>query len=482
MVESVVPGIKEGLSNGDYCLASGVLFVEGALRGAIYDLNTSRVFSINETARQVLTGLAEDEDGFWTKLEDLGLATREKLPQKNLLPELIQKPELQFVWFEVVSDDCNESCAHCYADSMPPSHRKAKSIPAGGYIPLGQSLDKGAKRKKLSVEKWETLISDAYSLGCRKGQFIGGEPFLFKGEHGESVLDLAEYAKKTGYEFIEVFTNATLLTKDKVARIKNLGINVAVSLYSKDERVHDGITNTPGSYQKTVASLRMLKEAGVPTRVETVLMRPNEQTVGGTQAFVEEMGFSHRSPDVLRPKGRGDNLTLAPSKEAVVQYGLMTAPSFTVDKDTLSRYLSGHSCLLGKITITDTGDVLPCIFSRNLVVGNVQDSLLQEVVTGQKLEVVWKSTKDNVLVCRDCEYRYVCFDCRPLSEGVNQGRGEYLSAPYPRCTHNPYTGEWAKGVWRVDEEGKPYYDESLRPIIQAMLASGSISSTIPLGH
>ena len=46
MVESIVSGIRDGLSNGDYCLASGVLFVGGALRGAIYDLNTSRVFSI----------------------------------------------------------------------------------------------------------------------------------------------------------------------------------------------------------------------------------------------------------------------------------------------------------------------------------------------------------------------------------------------------------------------------------------------------
>lgn len=97
MVENVAPGIKEGLSDGDCCLASGVLFVGGALRGAIYDLNTNKVFSINEAARQVLTGLAEDKDGFWTKLEDLGLATREKLPQKSTLPELLQKPELQFV-------------------------------------------------------------------------------------------------------------------------------------------------------------------------------------------------------------------------------------------------------------------------------------------------------------------------------------------------------------------------------------------------
>jgi MoaA/NifB/PqqE/SkfB family radical SAM enzyme len=88
----------------------------------------------------------------------------------------------------------------------------------------------------------------------------------------------------------------------------------------------------------------------------------------------------------------------------------------------------------------------------------------------RKLETVWRSTKDNVLVCQDCEYKYACFDCRPLSEGANQGRGEYLSAPYPRCTYNPYSGEWAKGVWRVDEDGKPYYDETLRPEIEEFVA------------
>ncbi len=461
MSEKITPGIQEFISASDYCLAPGVLFVAGALRGAIYDLNTSRVFSVNETAGGALQKTLSDTQQFWSKLEGLGLATKEPVERKPILPELIQKPELQFVWFEVVSDDCNESCIHCYADGMPPSRRKIKRIPTTD-----------SKKRKLTAIEWKGLIASAYSLGCKKGQFIGGEPLLYRGEGGEDVLDLAGYAREVGYDFVEIFTNGTLLTSDKVDRIKDLGINVAVSLYSNEADVHDGVTNTPGSHRKTMSALQMLKQAGVPTRVETVLMKPNEQTVIETQSLVEGMGFAHRSPDVLRPEGRGDNPTLTPSKEAVVKYGLMTSPSFTVDKTTFSRYLSGHSCLLGKITITDTGDVLPCIFSRNLVVGNVRESLLKDVVTGQKLEVIWKSTKDNVLVCKDCEYRYVCFDCRPLAEGVNRGRGKYLTAPYPRCTYNPYTGEWAKGVWRVDEKGEPYYNESLQPIIQTMLAQG----------
>ncbi len=482
MVESVVPGIKEGLSNGDYCLASGVLFIVGAMRGAIYDLNTARVFSVDKKACEVLNGESGDGGKFWEKLAALNLATRDNLERRSILLELLQKPELQFVWFEIISDDCNESCAHCYADSMPPSHRKALGLPMGGYIPLEEAGETKTRSSKLTADKWKELIADVYSLGCKRCQFIGGEPFVYKGEGGESVLDLAENAKSTGFKFIEIFTNATLLTEEKIKRIKDLGINIAVSLYSKDPETHDHITNTPGSHRKTITALQMLKQAGIPTRVETVLMRPNEHAIKETQKLVESMGFSHKHPDVLRPKGRGDNPAISPSRESVVKYALMTSPNFSVDKETLSRYISGHSCLMGKITITDNGDILPCIFSRNFAVGNVQDSSLQEVVIGNKLETVWRATKDQVLVCKDCEYKYICFDCRPLSEGVNQGRGDYLSTPYPRCTYNPYTGKWAEGVWRLDDEGNPYYDETLKPIIEEVIATAKLESVQPTGH
>lgn len=458
--------VREHLSWDEYMFKDGVFFVPGAVRGAIYDLNSYNVYSINQSGCNVLTGASENPE-FWRKLETMGLTTREKGDRKKMVPELLQSYPLQFVWFEIISDDCNESCIHCYAECMPPTYRRAMGIPGGE----GETVSTNQERnEKISFERWKQLIDESYLLGCRRCQFIGGEPLLYRGENGETVFDLAEHAEDVGYEYIEIFTNATILTPEKVRKIKELGLNIAVSLYSNDEVTHDSITKTPGSFKKTTEALRLLREAGVPVRVETVLMGPNEQTVERTQKLVEEMGFSHKQPDVLRPKGRGDDPSIMPSKKSVVKYSLMLSPSFTITRDTLSRNISGHPCLLGKITITDNGDVLPCIFSRDLAVGNVRGTTLKEIVTGQKLETIWRNTKDNVLVCRDCEYRYACFDCRPLSEGVNQGRGEYLSAPYPRCTYNPYTGEWAKGVWRVDENGKPYYDETLRPEIEEFVA------------
>lgn len=95
-------------------------------------------------------------------------------------------------------------------------------------------------------------------------------------------------------------------------------------------------------------------------------------------------------------------------------------------------------------------------------------------------EVALGLNKDDVLVCQDCEYRYVCFDCRPISEGAACGNGDYKTAPYPRCTYDPYEGVWGGGTWKVDDEGKPYYDESLKAIIEKVRNEGVSSK--PQGH
>ena len=53
--------------------------------------------------------------------------------------------------------------------------------------------------------------------------------------------------------------------------------------------------------------------------------------------------------------------------------------------------------------------------------------------------------------------------------------------PYPRCTYNPYTGQWGRGVWNVNENGQPFYDGSMRTAIQKALKSTK-HSAIPAEH
>ena len=433
-----------------FLLNPGIYFATGAKNGAVYDTDSGNVYSLNQAGTQVILGQNQNPDFTKRLAKELRINRLAKPTPINK-----EKPsiDLDFVWFEILSDDCNERCVHCYAESMPPSYRRALEIQT--------SAVNSDNKQKLTAKDWKRLIDESFALGCKQCQFIGGEPFLWRGENGETVLDLAKRAEEIGFETVEIFTNATLITEAIAQRIKDLGLRVAVSVYSSDENTHEAITRTRGSFRKTMQALHMLKELGVPTRVETVLMKQNQNTVEETDRMIADMGFSHRTPDVLRPNGRGGNQELYPDAEIAIKYSLKMEPNFSANPDFIKKNIDMHSCLAGKITITDTGDVLPCIFSRGQTTGNVREAGSIENILRSDLQNIWRITKDDVLVCKDCEYRYVCFDCRPISEGANEGRGDYRTSPYPRCTYNPYEGAWGKGTWKIDEKGKSYYDTNL---------------------
>jgi len=354
-----------------------------------------------------------------------------------LLP--IAPTKLQFIWFEIASNTCNEKCLHCYAESE--SKRESSS-----------QCD--FKSSDLSFSDWCQLIEDGYRLGCRQCQFIGGEPFMYRDTNGKRLLDLVRFAKATGYEFIEIFTNGTLLTDDKIKQIHEMGINVAVSLYSHVAEIHDSITQIPGSHIKTINALEHMHRLNIPVRVAVVLMRNNQDTIEQTREYLFQQGLDGIKVDVVRPTGRGKS-AISPDEHIYKQYALVQKPNFKASKLFVIQSTHENTCLAGKIVISDNGDVLPCIFGREWIMGNVKTLPLKHIISSSQLQELWNFTKDNVMVCRDCEYRYACYDCRPLAFAVNK----HVNAPSPRCTYNPYTGEWGKGVWRVDSNGQAIYSE-----------------------
>jgi len=64
---------------------------------------------------------------------------------------------VDLLWLEL-TEKCNLTCTHCYAESSP-------------YKPL---------HRQLTSSDWQRLLVEAYDLGCRRVQFIGGEPLLVK--------------------------------------------------------------------------------------------------------------------------------------------------------------------------------------------------------------------------------------------------------------------------------------------------------------
>lgn len=68
--------------------------------------------------------------------------------------------------------------------------------------------------------------------------------------------------------------------------------------------------------------------------------------------------------------------------------------------------------------------------------GNIYNSDLSELYSHSEMKKFWNITKDEIEVCKDCEFRYSCVDGR-----IPKVRSENLYYFETECKYNPYTNE-----------------------------------------
>jgi len=86
--------------------------------------------------------------------------------------------------------------------------------------------------------------------------------------------------------------------------------------------------------------------------------------------------------------------------------------------------------------------------------GNIKNTTLQKVLKHPDLKKYWNIKKDDVAVCKDCEFRHICTDCRAYTENPD----DIYSKPL-KCGYNPYTNVWKE--WSTNplkQKAIEYYD------------------------
>jgi radical SAM protein with 4Fe4S-binding SPASM domain len=399
-------------------LKQGCVLVKGAARSTLYDLADGMVYSLNRSAHRVLESaqrraVKRRHQGFVDRVVAMGLAVPAAMPApvQEEPPAEGAAAALEFIWLEVTSR-CNLACLHCYGDCLA----------APGPDRMGTAA-------------WRSVMLEARDLGCSQVQFIGGEPLLKR-----DLFALIDFALGKGYTFVEIFSNLTLFKKERIPFLKENGVHIATTLYSFNPETHDRITRVAGSHARTMAAIQLLRDHGVPVRVAIIAMRQNQDDLVATVESLHRMGVQYKLPDPVRPTGRGCSQEVQPLNLPLEFSGRMFEPRFWIDRHTFYYNTRNNSCWAGKAAVTAAGEVIPCIFARDLVVGNCLEQGLAAIVHGQELQGFWGLTKDHVEVCRDCEYRYACHDCRPLASAL----GGSLSAKSPRCLYDPYRGAWRR--------------------------------------
>lgn len=396
-----------------YSLNDDIYVVKGAKYSCIYDLPHNKLHKISKRAYDLLVKVGsgcEIEDvmecQFLESLVSLGIlkiVTKSTKNNKSIEEVFSYKRKIDFAWVEL-TNICNLRCIHCYNEHVHCS------------------------KVYLSLEDFKWVVNQLCSIGIEKIQLIGGEPFLI---NKNMLFEMMDYLSSRVKGF-ELFTNGTITTEEdwKAIRERYPNVSVATSLHSYLKEEHEKVTQVKDSFNKTVNTLKTLRSLKIPHRFVGTYI------AGVAIGENEKIGKPSRR-DFVRLSGRA-NLTLY--DDELLKKRLISEK--TLHSGDLRETLNSiyvENCFSTHLYVGANMDVYPCPMERRVCHGNLRGNNILDILKPQILEF----TKNEVDGCKDCEYRYICRDCRPDSL-----TGNFNEKPW-YCTYNPYLG-----VWETFEEFK----------------------------
>lgn len=401
-------------------LNEDIFFVKGYTNGAIYDLKLNQIYSINARAcdilQKIISGLDLEDDiekNYKNILKQkFNLNTNYKIVA--ISKDYFKKRELSLdlLWLEI-TQACNLKCVHCYEGEI---HKHCVN--------------------GLDTAKWYDIVEQAKEIGVKNLVVIGGEPCLHKDINGIITKIVENNLHAT------IVTNATVMSTSLMDLIieNKEKISVKVSIYGPNASVHENVTKVKGSFDKLVKNVKYLTTNGVKVLSAVVAMKENQDYLEETKSFIKNLGMIYTRYDVIRNVFGGTQKLHIPTNKYVIKQCQYTKPLFSPSREKFYRNQYENSCWNGKLVITETGDVLPCVFDRNNIIGNICRNNLREIIESDEVKRCWFMPFDDIMVCKDCEYRFACKDCRPLAKSVDGSQ----NGKNPRCKYDPYTGIWNK--------------------------------------
>lgn len=397
-----------------YEINKNIVYVKGASRGAIYNFNSGDVFSVNTVACQIIDKLRDGADDFSTKETDyIKLLVTNGLYDENFTikkykPDLRDFKNLKLAWLEI-TQACNMKCLHCYEGS---SHVQSKN--------------------KLNLTQWKHIIDQLKMLDVERVVVIGGEPTI-----NPDVIEILKYLSFKNVP-TTLFTNAFFKDEKLRETIVEHKIRLKISLYGHNATVHDTITTIPGSFDRLIENIKYFIQKSVDISLAVTLMKENENYVNEIEDFIKSLGIKQYKFDVIRQVYCGTQHEHIPTLQETRNFSLRRKPNFTTSKTHFDTYFNKNTCWYGKLVVTEEGKILPCVFERNIILGDINHQTLDDIINSSQTKKYWYLDYSKVNVCMDCEYRFACTDCRPLAFS----KAGNIFEKNLRCTYNPYKGEW----------------------------------------
>jgi len=430
------------LKNEKYQLSPAIKFVDGVRSWCVMNLDRGEFVLVNQSAAEILMEFSKE-----TKFKHI-------LDSKKI-PEALQKSVLDFLKTCIdseillcadslkcqktlrsqrtrhisaktlsivleLSTMCNLSCRHCYNNSGP------KNVSA------------------LSLSEVKKLFSDLKTAHNNLATLTitGGEPFLY-----QDLFDVLCIAKTCGFPIIRINTNGTILPKVNISKIDhNLLklITIQVTILGSNEKTHDELSRTKGSFSKTVENIGRYQDLGFKVGISFIRSKYSEHEIDDALQLGKKLGIKVILGDIF-PLGRAasdfDNLGINSTKRKMLvvcdsnYYEGKRAGILSEDKrlSAIESFPPEIPCGKNTVAISSNGDVLPCMLLQGIVVGNIyQKSLTEIMYSPTMIEFREKAAIENRQSCSKCELRYACSNKCPA---VSLSHSGDITKKNPYCSY-----------------------------------------------
>jgi radical SAM protein with 4Fe4S-binding SPASM domain len=309
-----------------------------------------------------------------------------------------------------VTRRCPLECLHCYNN-----------------LPMG---DMEAKQRELTKEEHFRVLDELVEMGCFWILYTGGEIFARK-----DFLEIYTYAKKKGF-LITLFTNGTIINEqiaDYLAEWPPFAIEI--TLYGRTRETYEALTMIPGSYDRCLRGIKLLKERSLPLKLKTVATSINKHEVMAMRRFAEEeLGVEFKFEGQINPRIDCSQSPLAVrlTPEEVVALDLQAPKGLSEYRRLAKRDLENPPNLAHSDTvyfcgggmkafaINAYGEIGICVISQ-------QDTFS---VRGAGVRRVWEESllqlrmqkRTRVTKCVECRIQSLCGMCPANGELENGDR------------------------------------------------------------
>ena len=292
-----------------------------------------------------------------------------------------------------------------------------------------------------TAEQWLKLGKTAQENGMLYLLLTGGEPFL----HPEC-RQIVEGLHKMGL-LVSINTNGTLINEETVQWLrKSPPTRLNVTLYGASDETYAKLCGDPNGYTKAVHAIELLRDAGIPVKINCSVTPDNVHDLPFIVAFCNEHQLVLQASPYMFPSMRKDVSNIGRnyrfSPEEAAYYTAWMELLTNGEERFLSRNIpeaepmeactdigDGVRCRAGRCSfwVTWDGRLLPCGMFTMPICPNVFTS---------DFASAWEQTKVQVdkirlpAKCASCELRISCRACAAM---VYTESGNFNDVPRYRC-------------------------------------------------